>query len=314
MTDRRSFLKHLGVGALGLSVLPALACTGRTGEDNNTAGGAETEPGGGKALFFDISLAQWSLHRTLREGKLDNLDFAQTAAEKFGVHAVEYVNQFFKDKAEDTAYLTDMNKRAADYGVKNVLLMIDGEGELGSTVEQERLKAVENHYKWVEAAKFLGCHSIRVNAAGEGTPDEVKAAAIDGLGRLSEFAAQHNIGVIVENHGGVSSHGDWLSAVLQGVGKDNCGSLPDFGNFYEYDRYQGVTDLMPFAKGVSAKTLVFNEQGDEANIDYRRMLQIVKDAGYTGYVGIEYEGNDLSEEDGIRATKLLLERIGAELS
>src|SRR5690606_15942985 len=149
-----------------------------------------------------------------------------------------------------------------DYGVKNVLLMIDGEGELGSTVEQERLKAVENHYKWVEAAKFLGCHSIRVNAAGEGTPDEVKAAAIDGLGRLSEFAAQHNIGVSVGNHGGVSSHGDWLSAVLQGVGKDNCGSLPDFGNFYEYDRYQGVTDLMPFAKGVSAKTLVFNEQGD----------------------------------------------------
>src|SRR5690606_979289 len=145
----------------------------------------------------------------------------------------------------------------------------------------ERTQTVENHYKWVEAAKFLGCHSIRVNAAGDGTPEEVKAAAIDGLRRLSEFAESHGIGVIVENHGGISSHGDWLSSVLRGVGMSNCGSLPDFGNFYEYDRYQGVTDLMPLAKGVSAKTYEFDEHGDEAKIDYRRMLQIVKDSGYT---------------------------------
>lgn len=309
MTDRRSFLKHLGMGTLGLSILPALACTGRSG--NSTAA---DESGSEKKLFFNISLAQWSLHKTLFDGKLDNLDFPATAAKTFGIHAVEYVNQFFKDKAKDTAYLTDLNQRAKDNGVKNVLIMIDGEGPLGSTVEKERLLAVENHYKWVEAAQFLGCHAIRVNAAGEGTPEDVKAAAIDGLGRLSEFAAQHNISVIVENHGGISSHGDWLSAVLKGVGKSNCGSLPDFGNFYEYDRYQGVTDLMPFAKGVSAKANVFDQQGDEVNIDYRKMLQIVKDAGYTGYVGIEYEGSELSEEEGIKATKRLLERVGAELS
>ncbi|WP_353127460.1 sugar phosphate isomerase/epimerase family protein [Parapedobacter pyrenivorans] len=308
MTDRRSFLKHLGAGALGLSILPALACTGRS----ESSSGDESESD--KKLFFDISLAQWSLHKTIFDGKLDNLDFSATAANTFGIHAVEYVNQFFKDKAKDTAYLTDLNQRAKDNGVKNVLIMIDGEGPLGSTVEKERLQAVENHYKWVEAARFLGCHAIRVNAAGEGTPEEVKAAAIDGLGRLSEFAAQHSISVIVENHGGISSHGDWLSAVLQGVGKENCGSLPDFGNFYEYDRYQGVTDLMPFAKGVSAKANVFDEHGNEVNIDYRQMLQIVKDAGYKGYVGIEYEGSELSEEEGIKATKRLLERVGAELS
>ncbi|GGG93539.1 xylose isomerase [Parapedobacter pyrenivorans] len=308
MTDRRSFLKHLGAGALGLSILPALACTGRS----ESSSGDESESD--KKLFFDISLAQWSLHKTIFDGKLDNLDFSATAANTFGIHAVEYVNQFFKDKAKDTAYLTDLNQRAKDNGVKNVLIMIDGEGPLGSTVEKERLQAVENHYKWVEAAQFLGCHAIRVNAAGEGTPEEVKAAAIDGLGRLSEFAAQHSISVIVENHGGISSHGDWLSAVLQGVGKENCGSLPDFGNFYEYDRYQGVTDLMPFAKGVSAKANVFDERGNEVNIDYRKMLQIVKDAGYKGYVGIEYEGSELSEEEGIKATKRLLERVGAELS
>ena len=301
MTDRRSFLKQLGVGALGLSALPVL---GKTLANRTVVG----------ELFFDISLAEWSLHRTLFGGKLDNLDFPKTAAETFGIHAVEYVNQFFKDKAKDNTYLADLNQRAKDYGVTNVLIMIDGEGALGAPDDKERRQAIENHYKWVEAAKFLGCHAIRVNAAGKGTPEEVKAAAIDGLGRLSEFAAQHDISVIVENHGGISSHGDWLSAVLQGVGKPNCGSLPDFGNFYEYDRYQGVKDLMPFAKGVSAKTNVFDAQGNESNIDYRQMLQIVKDAGYRGYVGIEYEGNELSEEEGIKATKRLLERAGAELS
>lgn len=308
MTDRRSFLRHLGVGALGLSVFPALACGGRSAKESSADSAI------GKDLFFGISLAQWSLHKTIFDGKLDNLDFPATAANTFGIYAVEYVNQFFKDKAKDTTYLAELNKRAKDNGVENVLIMIDGEGPLGSTVDAERIQAVENHYKWVEAAKFLGCHAIRVNAAGEGTPEEVKAAAIDGLGRLSEFGAQHGISVIVENHGGISSHGDWLSAVLQGVGKPNCGSLPDFGNFYEYDRYQGVEELMPFAKGVSAKANVFDEKGNEAQIDYRKMLRIVKDAGYTGYIGIEYEGDKLSEEEGIKATKQLLERVGAELS
>jgi len=303
MTDRRSFLKHLGVGALSVSVFPAFATSTFSAATHTN-----------KKLFFNISLAEWSLHKTLFGGKLDNLDFPETAAKKFGIYAVEYVNQFFKDKAKDKKYLADLNQRATDNGVKNVLIMIDGEGPLGSTNEKERKDAVENHYKWVEAAKFLGCHAIRVNAAGEGTPEEVKAAAIDGLGRLSEFAASYGISVIVENHGGISSHGDWLSSVLRGVGRKNCGSLPDFGNFYEYDRYQGVKDLMPLAKGVSAKSNVFDENGNESNIDYRKMLQIVKDAGYTGYIGIEYEGEQLSEEEGILATKRLLERVGAEIS
>lgn len=288
------------MGALSLSVLPSLAASSLSGRK--------------KSLFFEISLAEWSLHRTLFAKKLDNLDFPETAAKTFGIYAVEYVNQFFKDKAKDSAYLSELNKRAKDNGVKNVLIMVDGEGPLGSTDDSERTQAIENHYKWVEAAKFLGCHAIRVNAAGKGTPEEVKTAAIDGLGRLSEFAAPYGINVIVENHGGISSHGDWLAAVLKGVGKPNCGSLPDFGNFYEYDRYQGVKDLMPLAKGVSAKSHAFDANGDESEIDYRRMLQMVKDAGYKGYVGIEYEGKDLSEEEGIKATKLLLERVGAELS
>ncbi len=301
MNNRREFLKAFGLGAMGLAVAPSLS---------NLAFGASAK---GK-MFFDISLAQWSLHKTLFAKKLDNLDFAQTASKTYGIQAVEYVNQFFKDKAKDQTYLKEMLKRSKDNGVKNVLIMVDGEGNLGAADDNERKTAVENHYKWVEAAKFLGCHAIRVNAAGKGTPDEIKAAAVDGLGSLSEFASKHKINVIVENHGGISSDGQWLSSVLKQVGKKNCGSLPDFGNFYEYDRYQGVTDLMPFAKGVSAKTHDFDAQGNDTVVDFHKMMKIVKDAGFKGHVGIEYEGSNLSEDEGIKKSKLLLERVGAELS
>ena len=257
---------------------------------------------------FKISLAQWSLHKPLFEKKLDNLDFAKVAKEKFGIEGVEYVNQFFKDKAKDGAYLAEMKKRTSDLGVTNVLIMIDGEGALGDQDEAKRTMAVENHYKWVEAAKFLGCHSIRVNAETKADYEEGKKLAADGLRRLSEFAKPLDINVIVENHGGLSSHGKWLSETIRLTGASNCGTLPDFGNFYEYDRYQGVTDLMPLAKAVSAKSYDFDAQGNETKIDFAKMMKIVLDAGYRGWVGIEYEGNNLSPDDGIAATKKLLEK------
>ena len=271
-----------------------------------------------KDPLFRISLAEWSLHRTLFDGKLDNLDFAKTARNDFGIDAVEYVNQFFKDKASDQGYLAEMKKRAADLGVKNVLIMIDDEGALGDADNGRRKQAVENHYKWVEAAKFLGCHSIRVNAQSEGSYEEQLDRAADGLRRLTEFGASHEINVIVENHGGLSSNGAWLSAVIRKVNSPRCGTLPDFGNFnlgngQQYDRYKGVQELMPFAKGVSAKSGDFDDQGNEKRIDYRRMMKIVMEAGYRGHVGIEYSGTTLSEPDGIRATKNLLERVRDEL-
>lgn len=269
-------------------------------------------------LFFDISLAEWSLHKTLFSGKLDNLDFPAKAKKDFQISAVEYVNQFFKDKAEDQKYLSQLKQRAEDNGVKNVLIMIDGEGELGSTDEKERKKAVENHYKWVEAAKFLGCHGIRVNAAGKGTAEEVKNAAVDGLGRLTEFAAERGMNVMVENHGGYSSNGSWLASVMKQVNNPRLGTLPDFGNFRmspteEYDMYKGVKELMPFAKGVSAKTNNFDKNGNEVRIDYKKMLEIVKNHNFNGYIGIEYEGENVSEDEGIRLTKKLLERVGAKV-
>ncbi|MFM8986723.1 MAG: sugar phosphate isomerase/epimerase family protein [Planctomycetia bacterium] len=263
---------------------------------------------------FRISLAEWSLHRTLLAGKLDNLDFPKTAKRDFGIEAVEYVNQFFKDKAQDAGYLAELAKRAADEGVTNVLVMCDGLGNLGDPDDKARTKAVENHFPWVEAAKRLGCHSIRVNADSKGGYEEQQKLASDGLSRLAEFAGQMQISVLVENHGGLSSNGDWLAGVMKLVGLPNCGTLPDFGNFYDYDRYRGVEELMPFAKGVSAKSHEFDAAGDEIRTDYGRMLRIVVAAGYRGWVGVEYEGNALSEPEGIRATTKLLDRVRAELA
>jgi sugar phosphate isomerase/epimerase len=311
--NRRKFLKQGGAGIAGLSAMTLMPSI-----INPAMGNSPNE------LFFKISLAEWSLHRTLFAGKLSNLDFPAKAKNDFGIGAVEYVNQFFKDKAEDEAYLKELKTRTDDMGVKNVLIMIDAEGHLAEADDKKRSKAIENHYKWVEAAKFLGCHSIRVNAyATSKDADEAKSAAVDGLSRLTEFAQPYGIGIIVENHGGFSSNGQWLSDVMKQVNKPECGTLPDFGNFCikrglkgcaeEYDRYQGVKELMPFAKGVSAKTGAFDDDGNAVDTDYYKMLKIVKDAGYTGYIGIE-SGSATDEDKAIRQTKALLEKAGKEVS
>ena len=271
-----------------------------------------------KAPLYKISLAQWSLHRTHRSKKLDNLDFAKTA-NSLGIDAVEYVNQFFKDKAKDKKYLAEMKKRAAGEGVYSVLIMIDGEGALGDPKEAGRSGAIEKHKRWVEAAAYLGCHSIRVNASSRGSYDDQVKLAADGLRRLTEFAEPYGIGVIVENHGGLSSNGAWLASVMKTVDHPGCGTLPDFGNFHlgggkQYDRYKGVTELMPYAKAVSAKSHSFDANGNETKTDYMKMMKIVIDAGYHGYVGIEWEGGKPGEMEGIKLTKKLLETCRDKLS
>ncbi len=323
--NRRRFIHKSLASSTGIILLPSLfsSCQpkGDEGKDHEQD---DEQDQNTTEMFFKISLAEWSLHKALFAGEMTNMDFPRVAKEEFGIEAVEYVNQFFKDKAEDQAYLGELKQVCGDLGVQSLIIMIDDEGHLGATDDQERTRAIENHYKWVDAAKFLGCHSIRVNAAGEGTAEEVQAAAIDGLGRLSDHAATVGIDVIVENHGGYSSDGKWLTTVMSQVGKENCGTLPDFGNFCvehgedgcnkEYDRYIGVAELMPFAKAVSAKSHDFDAQGNEIHTDFTKMMQIVKDAGYTGYVGIEYEGDKLGEKEGILASQKLLERVGRELS
>lgn len=271
--------------------------------------------GAKKAKPFEISLAQWSNHRALKGGKLSNLEWPEFTKKNFGILGLEYVNQFFKDKAKDLKYLGELKKRVADLGMTNVLIMIDGEGHVGAGSGAERQKTVDRHMKWVEAAAFLGCHSIRVNSHGEGKDDAEKARnCVQGLTELTTAAKEHEINIIVENHGGLSSNGKWMSKVLKDVGLDECGALPDFGNFHGYDRYQGLKDLMPYAKGVSAKSFDFDEKGDEINTDFRKAMRIVLDHNYNGWVGVEYEGKTTSEIDGIVATKKLLETIQKEMA
>jgi L-ribulose-5-phosphate 3-epimerase len=297
-TDRRNFLKLTTAATVGIMLVsPAL-----------TGMAAKKSP-------YKISLAEWSLHKTLFANEMTNLQFPVVARE-MGIMGVEFVNQFFKDKAKDEKYLAELKKICKNEGVENVLIMCDGEGMVGHPEKEERLKTVENHKKWIDAAAFLGCHSIRVNAASKGTYEEQQKLAADGLLMLCEYGETKKINVIVENHGGISSNDDWLAGVMKLVNHKRVGTLPDFGNFIinretgeEFDRYKGIELLMPFAKGVSAKSNDFDVEGNETKSDFYRIMKIVQASGFKGYVGIEYEGTVLSEKDGIIATKKLLEKV-----
>lgn len=323
---RREFINKAGQTGLALSILGLSSCKNSKDKatQDETTSSIVTPP-----WEFKISLAQWSLHNALFAGELDNLDFA-AKARSFGCEGVEYVNGFFKDKAKDMAYLKEMKSRANAEGQQNVLIMIDREGNLAVPDENKRKEAIENHYKWVEAAHFLGCHAIRVNLAGANNYDDGIKAGVESLSQLSEFAKGSNINVLVENHGHFSSNGEWMHKVFSQVKNENCGTLPDFGNFCikkgekdengvrpcleAYDKYKGMKELLPFAKAVSAKSYEFDANGNETTIDYLKMMEMVKGINYTGFVGIEYEGYKVSEDKGIELTRDLLKKVGKELA
>jgi sugar phosphate isomerase/epimerase len=311
MATRRSFIKKTFLGAGALMLVPSMDLKAL-----NSSG-------------IKISLAEWSLHRAIEAGKVDHLDFPLLAKRDYGISAVEYVNGLFggkkmtfKEAAKNNAYLTELLNRSKDNGVFNHLIMIDDEGPLALPDDKVRLVAVEDHKKWIEAAKFLGCLTVRVNLHGDGTPDDKKTASVDSLSRLGDFAKTMNINVVVENHGHESSNAAWVADVMKKVNRSNVGTLPDFGNFClsqdwgttqgeckdYYDRYQGVKEMLPFAKGVSAKTYDFDSNGEQPKMDYKRLIDIVKASGFKGYIGVEFEGDNQPEEEGIRKTKLLIEK------
>lgn len=315
--DRRKFIKNTTRLGIGLSLSEIIASNLFQFENTPAV-----------APFFKISLAQWSFHQAIQSKMLPALEFPKMA-KAMGFEGVEYVSQFYApEKGNEAASMAKMVRelktRSHDEDIKNVLIMVDGEGELAAVAKQERDTAVSNHAKWVDAAAELGCHSIRVNLFGMGAEKDFKVwkeTSVDGLGRLSQLAAKSKINVIVENHGGLSSDSGKLVQVIKEINLPNCGTLPDFGNFCvkrdsddrwagscteEYDRYKGVSEMLPFAKGVSAKTYDFDANGNETKIDYKRMLKIVKDSGYNGFIGIEYEGTRLGEIEGINATRELL--------
>ena len=277
-----------------------------------------------------LSLAQWSIHRALEDGTLKAEDFAAIAKNDYGINAVEYVNGFYTDHASDKAFWQMMRHRADSLGVQSLLIMIDDEGDLGNTDETERNIAIHQYKKWIDAARILGCHSVRINAFGEGSREDVRDAMVDALKKLCSYATEPTINILIENHGLYSSDGTWIAEIVQKVNMPNCGTLPDFGNWCTdakwgstepqkncgeaYHRYQGVSEMLPFARGVSAKSYAFDDQGEEMIIDYARMMQIVKDSGFDGYIGIEYEGSQLSESEGIMATKKLLEKTWKKIN
>ena len=305
-----------------VSIFMIISCKEVKKEDSQQMESAQMKAGTMEP-FFKLSLAQWSIHNMIRNDGVDPYTFAEKA-KGWGFTGLEYVSQLYPPDLENNEYSAEAmnafveksNAEAKKHGMRNVLIMIDRQGNLAVNDAAERKAAVERHFKWVDAAAKMGCHSIRVNLAGSEVPEEWMANSIDGLTQLATYAKDKNINVIVENHGGLSSNGAMLAEVMTKVNMDNCGTLPDFGNFCitrsetgcaeAYDKYQGVKELMVHAKAVSAKSHDFDTEGNETEIDYARMLQIVKDGGYTGFIGVEYEGNVLSEEEGIVATRDLL--------
>lgn len=309
-TTRRDFV----AGAAGLGSALAL------GSKRRVFAQAKEEPKADAAKpFFTISLAEWSLHRMLQARNFEHLSFPGVATKGFGIDAVEYVSQFFTDKACDLPYLTELRKMCEHTGVESRLIMVDGEGSLAAADEAERAQAIENHRKWIVAAWTLGCIAVRVNAYGSGEPEAQMSQAAASLRALAAYADPYGIDVIVENHGGISSNGKWMAGVMTMADHPRVGTLPDFGNFHLggdewYDRYEGVREMMPWARAVSAKSYEFDKDGNEVRTDFKRMMKIVVDAGYHDRVGIEYEGDKVSEPEGVHLTKALLERVRDELA
>lgn len=333
---KRSVFLHcdLKTGIVLVLVLMILtACRNQAiGQTNEAMGQGAEQAIKHPTPFFKLSLAQWSMHRMILQGEIDPYQFA-AKAKAWGFEGLEYVSALYKSELEPVGYsagamqqfVSKCNAEAAKYGLENLLIMVDGEGDLATSDAAARSQAIANHYKWVDAAQAMGCHSIRVNLWGSDDPAQWASASVDSLNRLCTYARNKNINVLVENHGGLSSNARLLAGVIQKVGMENCGTLPDFGNFCirkndpenwgsgcaeMYDRYKGVEELMPYARAVSAKSYNFDARGEETEIDFARMLSLIQATGYTGYIGVEYEGRTLGETAGILATRDLLLTIG----
>jgi len=312
MNSRRTFIQKTSLAAAAISMPTFYAC-GNKSENS----------------MPKISLAQWSLNRAFFGKTLDPINFASIAKKDYGISAIEYVNQFYADNAKNEKFWGEMATRASDAGVESLIMMVDEEEKLGDINTTKRKKAVEDHYKWVHAAKILGCHSIRVNAFGAGSLEELKASLTDGLSQLTEYAAKEKINVILENHGLHTSNADFMVDIIHTVNNPYLGTLPDFGNWCLnaewgstqtskncsdiYAPEKGIAKILPFAKGVSAKSYAFDTAGFETVINYPELLQLVKNSGFNGHIGIEFEGENISEPEGIMTTKALIEKVWKSL-
>ncbi|MFT6065498.1 MAG: sugar phosphate isomerase/epimerase [Polaribacter sp.] len=323
-------MNYINLKELSLYIITLLFVATSCKNSTNTAA-EQKEKVVTSATFFKLSLAQWSLHKTFNDQGVDPFKFAEMS-KAMGFEGLEYVNHLYAKQIEELGFDTvidSLKTLSEKNGMQNVLIMVDNEGDLADPDEDVRDAAVENHKKWIDAAAKLGAHAIRVNTFGTNDPEIWKTAVVDGLKKLSMYAATKNINVLCENHGWLSSDAEKLMQAITAVNMTNCGTLPDFGNWCTKrkdktakwgeceevypDKYKGTALMMAAAKAVSAKSYDFDENGNETTIDYTKMLQIVKDAGYTGFVGVEYEGSRLDETAGTKATKDLLLKAAKEV-
>ena len=294
-----------------------------------------------------ISLQCYSFASSLFTKKMNIIDFPKIVREDFNIDAAEYWNRPMVEKRRDSNFIRELNKRTNDYGLENTFMLVDlinfqtGESKsLCSRDKIERNFAIEEHKEWIEFSKAIGCKGIRVNLWSDNmTRSEVKSISQDSLGELLEFSNKINMSIVIENHGGYTSDAKWLIDLIKSINHPKLGTLPDFGtrNFCikrapktesgifgsqcvdQYDKYKGVKEMLPYAKGISAKSHTFNNDGEEMSTDYKKMINLIKASGFNDYIAIEYEGaimalyakgnsKFLSSHEGILATKKLIEK------
>jgi len=325
------------------------------------------------AFPYKLSLAQFSLARYISQSGYDVYSFAETAHE-LGFQGLEYLSVAYKGGffqpnsnfglADAKKVAKESLKRSNDFGLKNLLIMVDGEGNLANIDRKYNDNSVENHKKWIDCASEMGCHSIRVNLDSDGSLDDWTNNSVESLNKLCEYAKSFGLNIIIENHTTYSGSGgesfaanpEYIINVIKKVDFENIGALPDFGNWCQsfkkrdrselisrfrdnnekddepkvkitssyfstcnkmYDIYEGVSKLLPYAKAVSAKVNSFDENGEDLDIDYTKMLKVIKDSNYSGYIGVEQQASFEDNIDPIQAinlTKELLFKSWSKLS
>jgi len=300
-----------------------------------------------KEFNLKISLQVYSFAPLMMAGKFDLKDFPEMVRNTYQLDGAEYWSIAFTGRENNEAFLKELKQKSDDNGVNNTIILVDDINiltmesgpSLASLSSEERSRAIDFHKIWVDTAAKIDCHSIRINLkSNDGTAEEVQEVCSESISKLIEYSSQSNISVVLENHGGLTGNGKWLSGLIKNINNEFVGSLPDFGDFnfcqtrgdlnfanvdreceMKYDKYLGVEELIPYAKGISAKSHDFDKNGSETKTDYKRMMEIIKNSDFSGYISIEYEGamlsmllnrdSYLSSHDGILATKSLLEKL-----
>ncbi|MDP9380017.1 MAG: sugar phosphate isomerase/epimerase [Chloroflexota bacterium] len=226
-------------------------------------------------------------------------EFPRYVKETFGVDAVEVCEIHIP--RPDAARLDQLKEslQSSDVRVVNVPIDVGDISQPDATKREHDLKLIEF---WLDVAAYLGSPAARVNS-GSGNLE----SAIESYQRLARYGEQVGVRLVLENHGGLSADLGNIQRMLESV-PSNFGTSPDFGNFPEEKRYDGLALMVPRAAVVHAKTYDFNAAGEFHNFDFARCLSIVRDSGFDGYLSVEFEGKG-DQPQGVRQTIDLIRRL-----